>query len=115
MAFSESELRKYEKVVHAFIEKKRPPVHIRDKVDLGYRIKGQSVEIFEVRSVWNKPGEKIEIPIAKTTYVRTQKLWRVYWQRADLKWHGYDPVPEVRSLEKFLDLVDRDEYACFFG
>jgi hypothetical protein len=41
--------------------------------------------------------------------------WKVYWQRADLKWHGYQPVPAVRTIEEFLRLVDEDPYATFFG
>jgi len=44
-----------------------------------------------------------------------KKNWKVYWNRADLKWHSYKPVPEVASLEEFLALVERDEHACFFG
>jgi len=34
---------------------------------------------------------------------------------ADLKWHRYDPDPEVKSIEEFLALVEKDEYGCFFG
>jgi len=37
--------------------------------------------------------------VAKTTYVKKSGLWKVYWQRADMKWHSYDPMPEVGSLE----------------
>jgi hypothetical protein len=53
--------------------------------------------------------------VAKSTYVKTQGTWKVYWQRRDLKWHRYDPDPEVGSVEEFLAIVDRDECACFFG
>lgn len=115
MALSEFETKKYEKLVSAFVEKRRPPAHIRNELDLGFRIKGQSIEIFEIRQMWDNPNEKIEEPVAKTTYVKTQKTWKVFWQRADLKWHRYDPVPEVSSLDEFLEIVDRDDYACFFG
>lgn len=115
MALSEFEIKKIEKEVGSFVEKRRPPPHIRDELDLGFRVKGQNVEIFEVRRLWNDPKEKIEEPVAKATYVKTQKMWKVYWQRADLGWHRYDPDPEVDTLKKFLDLVERDEYACFFG
>jgi hypothetical protein len=98
------------------MNRRRPPEHIRDKVDLRYRIERQSVEIFEVRPYWRNPTEKkIEEAIAKATYVRTQRVWRVYWQRADLKWHRYDPDPEVTTIEEFLNIVDKDEYSCFFG
>jgi len=53
--------------------------------------------------------------VAKATFVRTQAVWRVFWQRADLKWHRYEPEPEVPRLEDFVALVDRDQYGCFFG
>ena len=115
MALSEFETKKIEKEVSAFVEKRRPPPQLRNQLDLGYRVKGQSVEIFEIRPLWRHPGEKIEQPVAKATYVKKQKVWKVYWQRADLKWHRYEPDPEVITLQEFLGLVDRDEYACFFG
>jgi hypothetical protein len=115
MAFSEFDIKKCEKLVEQFVQKRRPPPHIRNELDLGFRVKGQSVEIFEIRPMWRNPSKKIEEAVAKSTYVKTQGVWKVYWQRADLKWHRYDPMPEVDSLEEFLALVDRDEYACFFG
>ncbi len=115
MALSEFETKKCEKLVGAFMEKRRPPTHMRKDLDLGFRIKGQSLEIFEIRPMWQRPNEKIEEPVAKTTFIKTKKVWKIYWQRADLKWHRYDPHPEVGSLDEFLDIVDRDEYACFFG
>jgi len=115
MAFSEFELKKYEKAVKEFIEKKRPPIHLRKKLDLGYRIEGQSVELFEVRPRWDNPNETIQSSVAKAIYVKTQGVWKIYWQRADLKWHGYEPHPEASSIEEFLKVVESDEYACFFG
>ena len=115
MALSEFEIKKIEKEVQVFMDRRRPPPHIREELDLWFRIKGQSVEIFEIRPLWRQPGEKIEIAVAKATYVKSQKIWKLYWQRADLKWHRYDPDPEVDTLQEFLGIVDRDEYACFFG
>ena len=115
MAFSEFEKKKIQKIIGQYIEKNRPQAEIRDKVDLSYKLSGQSVELFEIRPLWNNPNEKIEEPIAKATYVKTQKLWKVYWQRADLKWHRYEPDPEVNTIEEFVSLVENDEYACFFG
>lgn len=115
MAFSEFELKIYEKVLKAYIEKHRPPVHIRNELDLDYRQKGQSVEIFEIRPRWDSKKEKMENPVAKATYVKTQDIWKIYWQRADLKWHSYEPHPTAKSLEEFLKVVEADEYACFYG
>ncbi len=116
MAFSEFETKRLEKIVGAFINEHRPAPHIRPELDLAFRINGQSIEIFEVRPRWKgAPGETMEYPVAKATYVKTQELWRVFWMRADLKWHAYPPAPQVDSVEKFLTLVAEDKHACFFG
>jgi hypothetical protein len=57
----------------------------------------------------------MESPVAKATHVRTRKTWRVFWMRADLKWHAYPPAPIVDTVDAFLALVERDEHGCFFG
>ena len=115
MIVNDVERKRVENTVAAFVEKRRPPVHLRDKVDLGFRFDGRSVELFEIRPRWDKPAEKIEEAVAKARYLKSRDEWLVYWQRADLKWHKYGPTPEVDTLEAFLELVDEDEYACFFG
>ena len=115
MALTEFEQKRIEKTVGDYVEKRRPPPNIRDKVDIAYRISGQSVEIFEVRPVWNAPDQTMENPVAKATWVKTQQAWKIYWQRADLKWHGYEPKPRVKRIEEFLALLDNDEYGCFWG
>jgi hypothetical protein len=115
MALSEFEQKRYERTMSDFIEKHRPPPHIRAQLDLGYRVSGQSVEIFEIRPRWDNPGEKIEGSVAKATFTKNQGIWKIYWQRADLKWHRYEPFPEAVSLEEFLMVVEKDAYACFFG
>jgi hypothetical protein len=115
MAFNDIEEQRVKKAVGAFIESRRPPQHIRRELDIGFRVSGQSVEIFETRPAWRRPGETIEHSVAKATFVRTQAVWKVFWQRADLKWHSYSPAATVGSVEKFLDLVEQDPYACFWG
>ena len=115
MALNDIERKRIEKAVAAFIKRHRPPPAIRSRLDLGYRIAGQSVELFEIRPQWDRPEIKRESPSAKTTFVRTRGVWRIFWKRADLKWHGYDPTPEVASIDEFLAVVEKDEYACFFG
>jgi hypothetical protein len=116
MSFSEIETKRCEKIIQRYVEQNRPPPHIRPELDLGCRVKGQSVEIFEIRPVWRgEPGKKMEHPVAKATYIKSQAYWRVYWQRADLKWHRYEPDAIVPNLEEFLAVVEKDEYCCFYG
>ena len=115
IALSEFECKRFERIVGAFIDKRRPPPHVRPKLDLGFRVAAHRVELFEIRPRFDRPSEKLEHPFAKATYVTAQDVWKVFWQRADLKWHRYDPAPEVASLEDFLHLVQEDKHACFFG
>ena len=117
MSFNDQEHMTTETAVESFIHRRRPPEHIRDKVDLSYRIddKDQSVEIFEVRPHWREPDDTIETPVAKIKYVRSRKVWKLHWKRADLKWHTYQPRAEVESLEEALEVVDRDKMSCFWG
>ncbi|MEX0962896.1 MAG: DUF3024 domain-containing protein [Pseudohongiellaceae bacterium] len=115
MTLSEFEIRKCEKEVEAFMKVQRPPAHIRNELDLGYRIKDQSIEIFEIGPNWPDPAQKMETPVAKATFVKTQGCWKIFWQQADLKWHGYEPAPTVKALVEFLNIVAEDKHACFFG
>ena len=115
MALTELETKRIEKLVDAYVQKRRPPPHIRPKLDIGFRVKGQSVEIFEIRPAWRSPGEFLEQPAAKASFVKTRGVWKVFWMRADLKWHPYPPAPTVASVEKFLELVEADAHACFWG
>lgn len=70
---------------------------------------------FEIRPRWKEPDVKMERPVAKATFVRSQDCWKIFWMRADLKWHGYEPLPAVDSIEEFLVAVDKGEYGCFWG
>jgi len=115
MALNDIERKRVENAVAAFVQKRRPAPHVRLKLDYGFRVSGQSVELFEVRPRWDRPNEKRESSFAKATFVRTKRVWRVYWMRSDLKWHTYEPAPEVSAIDDFLAAVQKDEHACFFG
>ena len=49
MALTEFEIKRCEKLVAEFIERRRPPPRLRKEDDLAFRINGQNVEIFAVR------------------------------------------------------------------
>ncbi len=98
-----------------FLERIRPRKEIRPELDYGYKIEGQSILIFEIRPRWNKPEIILEDPFAKTTFVKAKKYWKVFWMRANLKWYPYSPMPVVKTIHKFIKIVEEDEYHCFFG
>jgi hypothetical protein len=102
-------------VMENYIEKIRPPVHIRHQVDISYKIEGQSVIVFEIRPRWNNPKELQECHIAKTSYVKSKNCWKIFWLRANLKWFSYTPNPEVTTLQEFIKIIEKDKHSCFWG
>lgn len=77
MTLTDLERMRCERDLSRFMERRRPPPHIRPKLDIGYRISGPSVEIFEIRPDWQDPKEKMEHSVAKATFVRSKNRWRV--------------------------------------
>lgn len=125
MPFNDIELRRHKQALESFLEAPRLPVEMRGRFDVGCRITGQSVVIFETAPDWVDKTKMMEMPVAKATFVRRRNRWRVFWMKRDLRWHGYEPAPEVASLEAFLDpnassgpssaSVHQDAYSCFWG
>ncbi|MDF1895062.1 DUF3024 domain-containing protein [Rahnella contaminans] len=113
MAFNDLEYHAVKKEVEAFVESIRPPAHVRNELDIVFTIDDQSIEIGEKRPVWRgEPGEFSVLTSAKITYVRTQKVWNLYWMRASEKWELYS---EERTLAVALNQVRDDIHSCFFG
>ena len=102
-------------IMEKYISRVRPKPEIRNQIDLNYEIIDQSVTLNEIRPAWNNPKEIQTSGYAKATYVQRKNVWKVFWKRADNKWHSYKPTPSVRELKEFLKLVDQDEYGCFKG
>lgn len=115
MAFTEFELETIKQALDGFLQKRRPPEHIRPELDFEYRIEGQSIELLEVRPYWRDPSEILKMPFAKATYVKSARHWKVFWKRASGKWEGYEPQPTVKTIEDFTELVIADQHNCFFG
>jgi len=117
MALTKEKISEIEKAAAKYMYYHRPPLEIRNQLDLGYRIEGQNVYLFEIRPGWNKnkPEEKTESPVAKTTYIKSKNYWKIYWMRGNLKWYHYAPMPFVKNISDFFDLIAEDKFSCFFG
>ncbi len=101
--------------IKEFVESIRPPVDIREKVDIGYKFQQNTLELFEIRPKWDNQNEKIQSSFAKTRYVKTQEHWKIYWMRASGKWESYQPNSEVKTINDFFEVISEDKHGCFFG
>lgn len=116
MAFTDDEIAAHVTLIeNALWSRRRPDPTMRDRIREGQRISDNTIELFYVRPAVFRPGEMVEDPVAKLQFVRSRDLWKIFWKRADQKWHGYEPCPEVPTLAAALSVIDEDAHCCFFG
>lgn len=115
MAIPETQLRACLAAAGDFLTRRRPPAHIREMLDYRADIKGSEMAILEVRPAFQDKTRIVEHPVAKVKWVGTKKSWRLFWMRADLKWHAYDPLPEAPEVATLIAEVEKDPHGCFFG
>jgi hypothetical protein len=101
--------------IRKLLESIRPPTHVREEIDISYTFQNNTLELFEIRPRWDKKGEKIRSPFAKTRLIKSQGIWKIYWMRASGKWVLYEPDPEVKDISNFFEIVRGDKHHCFFG
>ncbi|NCP84343.1 MAG: DUF3024 domain-containing protein [Bacteroidetes bacterium] len=99
MPISDTQLLEIIHVGETFLEKRRSPEELRNQIDIGYRIDGQYVFIYETRPKWTNPSDFKERDIAKVTFVQTQNVWNVFWMNSNLKWIGYKPIALVKTIK----------------
>jgi len=114
MAFNDLELKIIDKVICEPFRNRVPKEH-RDKLRYEVQIEGHDIIISEVRPLFSKPDEWIPVDFAKLKYIRTQKLWKLYWKRASGKWEFYAPKEKAKNLKTLANAIEEDQYGCFFG
>ena len=106
----------HEVIVKNYVESIRPEeLEIRKELDFGYSYDGQNFEIFEIRPQYDKPEEILHTPCAKITFVKSKRIWKIYWMRGNLKWDLYEEFPSQVTLENVLQVVNEDKHGCFYG
>ena len=93
----------------------RVPAHLRDQLRHGFRIAGNSVELYESRPAFRRPHKWQDLAVAKFRYVASRNHWRLYCQYRDMKWHEYEPRPMARSFSVLLQEVIDDPTGIFWG
>ena len=114
MALTDMQTAQVHKQLTAYCAK-RVPAAVRAKVRVGYRIEGSSVVLYEERPAFRAPHDWQEMVIAKFTYVGTQRVWRLYCQHRDLRWHTYEALPITSNFAALLAEVDADPTCIFWG
>ncbi|WP_241790888.1 DUF3024 domain-containing protein [Sphingobacterium rhinopitheci] len=102
--------------LRSFVEARRPKEEsVRAQLDFGYSWDGQTAIFFEIRPQWNDPSHLLELPFAKLRFVKSSKMWKLYWMRGSGKWQSYEPQSESAYLQSLINEIDYDVDGCFFG
>lgn len=105
-----------ESQLREFIEELRPEdEEVLKRLDFGYSWDGKTATIYEIRPRWNSPGEILHLEFAKFEYVKSRRLWKLYWRRASGNWNIYEPRPEYSTIHEIFDEIMDDSYHVFFG
>lgn len=114
MGLSEIQLADVERRLGVFCAA-RVPAHARSHFRIGFRVDGSAVVLFEERTAFENPNEWRALDVAKFRWVATRKVWQLFCQHRDNRWHGYELFPESPTFAKLLDEVAADPTGIFWG
>ena len=112
--FTELEQKRIEKSLASLLKERTSP-HVMSGGTVSFRVKGHEVLLFTKRTHYKDPTLEIEFELAKFKFVRTTGLWNLFWQRANGRWQGYEPLMASKQFEILVEEVSRDPYGCFWG
>lgn len=96
--------------------KKRVPAHVLDKINLSYKIRGNSVTIFENRAPWRPDWEEwTSMAIAQLRYDNNTGEWTLYCADRNDKWFEYLDMEPTKNIDEILIEIDEDPTGIFWG
>lgn len=93
----------------------RVPLHVRDQVKLAFKIRGDSVTLFEQRRAFREKSKWVDIPVAQFRFSPGRSLWTLFCADRNSKWHEYFPIKPARDIDVLLAEVDKDPTGIFWG
>ena len=104
-----------EKRVGEFCKKRVPP-HVLDKLNLSYKIRGNTVTIFENRAPWNPNiKEWTSMAVAQIRYNNENGEWTLYCADRNDRWNEYFDLEPTKNIDKILNEIDKDPTGIFWG
>jgi hypothetical protein len=101
-------------VVGRYCENKVPP-HVRDQIQVSYKIQNDTITIYESRPHWQKPDVWTERTIAQFRYNTKDKLWTLYNSDRNNRWHKHPATGPAATLDPLLEKLDNDPAGIFWG
>jgi len=103
-----------EKKLADYCRSKVPPA-VSDKLRLDFRIRGESVTLYESRPFYADPKRWIDAAIAQFQYDLAAGTWTLYWPDRNARWHRFADFEPTLNFERLLKTVDDDPTGVFWG
>ncbi len=114
MALPELLKKSVELKMQKYCEKKFPK-KLQDRVRGGFKIRGDTVTLFEERIGWMLPHKWCAIPVAQFRYDAKDKTWTLYQADRNSRWDLYLDAESTTNLDDLLKEVDKDPTGIFWG
>ena len=96
--------------------KRKVPAHVLDQVNVSYKIRGNTVTIFENRAPWRHEWKEwTSMPVAQIRYDNNTGKWTLYYADRNDKWHDYIGKNPTKNIDKILQEIDEDPTGIFWG
>ena len=114
MALPKFTINLIESKLSTYCEQRIPP-HAKQQVKLSFKIRGNSVTLFEHRKTFRQDGKWVDIPIAQFRYNPDHSMWTLYCTDRNSKWHEFTPFPPSKNFDDLLTEVNEDSTHIFWG
>lgn len=114
MSLSELIKRQVEQILRPYCEA-RVPLHARGQVRVNFKVRGNSVTLFEERPTFFEPKTWVDIVVAQFRFDKESQEWTLYCADRNSKWHRYTEIEPTSEFERLLQEVDEDPTGIFWG
>jgi hypothetical protein len=114
MALSDITLKIAETAVSLFC-KSRSPEHLKNQLRVTYKIRGNSITIYEERVYFKDKSKWSKMPVAQFRFDDKSLKWDLYCSDRNDKWHSYIDTFSERDINKLIKEVDEDPTCIFWG
>jgi hypothetical protein len=91
------------------------PDHARHQIRIAFKIRGNSVTLFEERPYYQDNSIWTSMPIANFRFDPNTTKWTLYCADRNSKWFLYMDIDSKENFDDLLSEVDRDPTGIFWG
>ena len=114
MALSDITLKIAEPAISSYC-KSRSPEKLKDQIRITYKIRGNSITIYEERVYFKYSSKWSKSQVAQFKFDDKSLKWELFCSDRNLKWHSYMETYPERDITKLLKEVDEDPTGIFWG